>query len=85
MKNKKLASALSLSAKKTKSTHYNQSESLDELVRLVAEKDDSFTTESGKINQAATIHYLARIGAACLLSENKTTIDFIEREAKIYR
>lgn len=83
--NEKLVNALELSTNRTKTTHYNQSESLEALTELVVASTDKFTMATGKINNAALIHYLARVGAACVLSGNDKLMKEIEKTWGIHK
>ncbi|WP_131812250.1 hypothetical protein [Pseudomonas putida] len=60
--------ALTKSANRTNKLVCNLSDSLDALLVLVAEQNEDFVMSTGKINKAAAIHYLTRVGAVALLT-----------------
>lgn len=60
--------ALSKSLSKTNKVVCNVSDSLEALLVLVAEQNEEFIMSTGKINKAAAMHYLVRVGAVAILT-----------------
>ena len=60
--------ALSKSSNKKNKVMCNVSDSLEALLVLVAEQNEDFILSTGRVNKAAVMHYLVKVGAVALLT-----------------